>query len=470
MNKLFPGQHSVYYWGLLWIPALAVALFFVGHDPGRLSAPFGPSHDGFNAALYMIGGRAIVEEGPLASQLGASSRTVSGDRVVYAHHPPLVHLEDAAALLALGSPEVAARLPAVLSSIVVLLMMVLVLAACGLPAGPAGLGLLVAFATPMFVTFGAMTEPHALGLAPMAALTLLWQRTRLGFEPPSWVLGSVAAVATLTSWQAGLFAASVAVFLLLTDRRRAAIAVLVGTALSGILIAVWIWWAYHGDVGEFFQRALHRVGAGDTGRVTLRQMTRRQMGYFSDLFPVGKWLVVLVAALGLLDQRTRPLAAASLGTVVGYALLFRNGAYDHDYWLYCILLPLALGAAVAVDTVSRLLTAHSWLRWTRPLLGAALVVVLGIKVWQPSNEQSQHHYAAMIGAQVRSLRWPPGQRYAYHSFGDSGPTDLLPWVLFYSRRQPFGVDGPQSVPRGEIVLRFVDGRLVTVPGEQAREP
>jgi hypothetical protein len=107
MSERFSGQRRAYYWGWVWIPAVAVALFFVAHDRDELSAPFGPSHDGFNAALYMIGGRAIVEEGPLASRLGASSRTVSGDRVVYAHHPPLVYLEDAAAFMTIGSPEAA---------------------------------------------------------------------------------------------------------------------------------------------------------------------------------------------------------------------------------------------------------------------------------------------------------------------------------------------------------------------------
>jgi len=470
MNALFPTQHPVYRWGFLWIPALAVALLFLAHDPGRLSMAFGPSHDGFNAALYMTGGRAIIEEGPLASQLGASSRTVAGDRVVYAHHPPLVYLEEAAALAVLGSPEAAARLPAVLSSLVVLILTVLLLAACGLSPGPAAVGLLVAFATPMFVGFGAMTEPHALGLAPMTALTLLWQRTRIGLEPPSWMLGLVAAVATLTSWQAGLFAAFVAVFLLLADRRRAAIAVLAGTAVSGMLVALWMWWAYHGDLGEFFQRVLHRAGAGDVGRVTVRQAARQQMEYFSDLFPIGRWLVVPVAALGLLDRRTRPLVAISLVTVLGYAVLFRNGAYDHSYWLYCILLPVALGAAVAADAVSRWLAHYRGLRLAPLVLGTALVVALGITVWKPSSKQGRHRNAAEIGAQARALRWPPGQRYAYNAFGDSGPTDLLPWLLFYSRRQPFGVDGPRSVPRGEVVLRLVDGVLVSVPGEQPREP
>jgi hypothetical protein len=467
LSKLFPEQHSVYHWAPLWIAALAVTLLFVGHDPRRLWAPFGPSHDGFNAALYMTGGRAIVEEGPLASKLGASSGTLSGDRVVYAHHPPLVYLEDAVALVVFRSPEIAARLPALVSSIVVVVLLVLVLAACGLPPGSAALGLLIAFATPMFMSFGAVTEPHALGLAPTAALTLLWQRIRLGSEPPSWTLGSVAALAVLTSWDAALFAVSVAVFLWIGNRRRAAIVVLIGVTASSLLVAVWILWAYHGDLSEFFQRALHRVGAGDTGRVTLWQATRRQIGYFSDLFPVGKWLVVLVAALGLLDRRTSPLVGASLGTVLGYALLFRNGAYDHGYWLYCILLPLALGAAVAVDTVSRLLASISWLRWTRPALAAGLIVVLGIKVWRPSDEQNHQRYAAVIGAEARSVRWPPTELYAYHAFGGGGgPTDILPWVLFYSRRQPFGVEGPQSVPRGEVVLRMVNGQLVSVPGEK----
>src|SRR5438552_888455 len=133
MNNAFRERHRGYHWRSLWISALAVALLFLGHDPSRLWMPFGPSHDGFNAALYMTGGRAIVEEGPLASRLGASSRTVSGDRVVYAHHPPLVYLEDAFALAVIRSPEAAARLPAVMSSLAVLVLVGLVLAACALP-------------------------------------------------------------------------------------------------------------------------------------------------------------------------------------------------------------------------------------------------------------------------------------------------------------------------------------------------
>jgi len=89
----------------LWIAAAATAVVFLGHDTHRLWAPFGPSHDGFNAALFMTGGRAIVEEGPIESKLGASSRTLFGDRVVYAHHPPLIYLASALAFTLPGPVE-----------------------------------------------------------------------------------------------------------------------------------------------------------------------------------------------------------------------------------------------------------------------------------------------------------------------------------------------------------------------------
>ncbi|MGH9254308.1 MAG: hypothetical protein ACRD3C_07035, partial [Vicinamibacterales bacterium] len=408
-----------------WIAALAVGVVLVGHEPQRLAAPFGPSHDGFNAALYMSGGRAILEEGPLASRLGASVPTLAGDRIVYAHHPPLVYVANALALAAVPRAELAARLSAIVFSLLVLVLVVALLARSELSSGPAAVGLLAAFATPMFLMFGAVSEPHVLGLAPMTALVLLWRQVKNGSSVPSWGLASLAALATLTSWQAALFATIVAVVLFLVDRRRqAALAVLVGVVVPAVMIAGWIVWAYDGDLRAFLSRAIHRVGAG-TGLVTFREMVRQQMAYFADLFPVGGWLVVPAAAFGLTDHRTRSIVAVSLGTVILYALLFSNGAYDHNYWLYSILLPLTLGAAAAADATARWLRSSRGLAGAPPAIAAALVAALVTTAWQPSNEQRQREAAAELGAQARALRWPDGQRYAYHAFGGFGPTDML---------------------------------------------
>jgi hypothetical protein len=444
----------------------------VGHDPGRLAAPFGPSHDGFNAALYMTGGRAIVEQGLVASRMGAVSRTVAGDVVVYAHHPPLAYLTEAASLWIARSPEIAARLPPLIASLAVLALLVLLMTGCGLRQEAVGLGLLVAFATPMFVMFGTVIEPHALGLLLMTALALLWQRGRIGGEASGWAFAALAGLAALTSWEAALFAGSMGVVLSTVERRRwAGGFTLAGTAAGAGLVGLWILWAYQGHAGEFVQRALLRTGVAAGSRVSLAQVVQRQKQYLTDLFPVGRWLVIPAAALGVLDKRTRIPVAVSLGTVLGYALLFRKGAADHGYWLYCVLLPLALSAGAAADAVARWLERHApWSRAAAMTLGAGLVATLGLALTRPSNEQRQRDYVAEIGAAVRVVRWPPTQRYAYHAFGDMGPTDLLPWVLFYSRRQPFGVTGPQDVPRGEIMLRLVDRRLVSVLGERATRP
>jgi hypothetical protein len=450
---------------LLWTATLAVAILLVGYDAERLSAPFGPSHDGFNAALYMNGGRAIVEEGFLASRLGGTSHTMTGDRVVYAHHPPLVYLADAVAF-GITSTELSARLPAIASSYIALVLLAFLLAACGLSSGAASVGLSAAFATPMFLMFGAMSEPHILGLAPMTALILLWQRNRCGQRVPSWMIGVVTAIATITSWQAALCAGIIGVTLLLLDRNRpAAAAALAGCAVAAILVGLWILWAYDGDGREFMARAMHRLGTG-TGRVSFLQMGRRQVEFFNDLFPVGGWLMVPIAALGLFDRRTRAPVAVSLGTVVGYGLLFRNAAYDHNYWLYCILLPLTLGAAVAADGVTRTLSRKARLGYAPHAIAIALLVIFGLTLGRPSQEEIHRRWASEVGAQARALVWPANQRYAFHGFGDRGRTDLLPWVFFYSRREPFGVDGPQSVPRGQLMLKTTGGRPVTEPGEQ----
>ena len=451
----------------LWLCAAAILIVLgvAGRNPARIAAPFGPSHDGFNAALYLAGGRALVEDGLLDSRLGASVGTLSGDRIVYAHHPPLIYLVSGASVAIIGDRETAARLVAVLSSLGAVLLVALILSSSGVRDGASAFGVTVAFLTPMFVMFGITLEPHVMGLAPMLAIVLLWQRVRLGRTVPYWLLAGAAAVAVLTSWQAALVATLVSVGMFVFDRRRAdAAAVLAGIFLASVFTALWIVWAYDGRVGDFLERAMHRTGNG-TGQVTLRDAIGRQTQFFADLFPVGGWLMVPVASLGLFDRRTRFAVAVTLTAVLAYAVLFRNGASDHNYWLYCVLAPLAMSTAVVADAIAT--------KWGRSRTGTRIlqlfslmsVAALLVAAWRPSDEEGQRRRGMHIGSQARALHWPLQQRYAYHMFGDEGPTDLLPWLLYYSRRPPYGVSGPEVVPPSERVLRF-DGEehLILVAG------
>jgi hypothetical protein len=188
-----------------------------------------------------------------------------------------------------------------------------------------------------------------------------------------------------------------------------------------LLIVLWMIWAYDGDLRDFTGRAVDRAGAGTVTRHTL-QWSGSRRATSATCFPSGGALVVLVAALGLLDCRTRSLTAASLGTVLALAVLFRNGAYDHNYWLYCILLSLALGAAVAADALSRWATRMSL---PRACAGLALGEVLAAALWHPCTKNG-NGTSPRIGAEARALSWPAGQRYAYHAFGGRGATTFCP--------------------------------------------
>jgi hypothetical protein len=195
-------------------------------------------------------------------------------------------------------------------------------------------------------------------------------------------------------------------------------------------------------------------------------MARQQASYLRDGFPVGFWLGLPVLIWGVVDRRTRALVVATLGTVMAYAVAFKNGAYDHSYWLYSLLLPLALGGAAATAGVSRWLATTPSPRSVSLRWGLAVVLVgaLGFTMWRPSDDAEQNRIGAALGAEARAVAWPPQQRYAYHSFGGEGVTDLLPWLRFYAQREPLGVDGPDSVPRGAVLLQMVDGHLRVTPG------
>lgn len=53
--------------------ALAVGLFVVS-GWSLIGAPFGDSHDGRNAGVWVAGSRSLVGDGPIASRMGTGTR------------------------------------------------------------------------------------------------------------------------------------------------------------------------------------------------------------------------------------------------------------------------------------------------------------------------------------------------------------------------------------------------------------
>ena len=80
---------------------------------GRLDAPFSPSFDGFNTAVWATGARAVRTDGWWDARLGGRAERVSYP-TSYAHHPPLTQVEASVSGALLGDHRWAYRLVAAL--------------------------------------------------------------------------------------------------------------------------------------------------------------------------------------------------------------------------------------------------------------------------------------------------------------------------------------------------------------------
>src|SRR3954451_21772147 len=126
------------------ILAAGLAFFVIANAP-RFTSPFGDSHDGRNSGVWASGSRALREDGPISSRLGGLRR----DGSAYANHPPLISLETAAVEAIAGEHPWSSKTPALISTIVAVVLLYVVLVNARIRRIPAALGPTVGLLTPM---------------------------------------------------------------------------------------------------------------------------------------------------------------------------------------------------------------------------------------------------------------------------------------------------------------------------------
>ena len=327
--------------------AVVGAVVFLVDAWPRIAAPFGNSHDGRNASVWVLGADSLLEHGPQASRLGAWSPL----RGTYAHHPPLITPLTAAAR-ALGDHPAIARAPAWIASILAIVLLTRLLRRSGAAPAAAVATTLLVVGTPMFLVYGAMLNMEALSLPCALALLLAWQ-------PPGWSsvprTATVAAVGALVSFQGVLLGGILSIVALVRrhrDRRPFLpheVGTLAGTAIGSTLTGAWLWWA-NGGLGEMVEQARIRSSSDRFGAAAFAD---RQI---SNLFlTVPPWTVVL-AVVGLaivVRRRSWSLSLAASGAVVvAFVVGLSDGAWVHIYWNYLVLVPVALVVAPMLDEVA----------------------------------------------------------------------------------------------------------------------
>ena len=319
----------------------------------RMDAPFSPSFDGFNTAVWATGSQAVRTDGWWATRLGATAGP-TGEDVPYAHHPPLVRVEITAAELALGEHRWVDRLPALLSSLAAIWCCWGWLGACGFSPGPRALGVLAVGGSGAMLTYGAMANMEVVWLPTAFALLWAWQHAeRAG---GGWWSCFLLGVLGCTAAHQGILLVGALAVLGLVQARSARrrlrpheSAALAASVAGALTFVVWAWWAA-GGLGDLMDIARTRSGAEHGWGEFVRAQAEHSLVLFG--------IVALVCLLaGPFLTRERPALTGQLVVIwavgLSYAVVFRQGATIHPYWNAALVRAVALGAGLLGTRLAR---------------------------------------------------------------------------------------------------------------------
>ena len=230
---------------------------------------------------------------------------------------------------------------------------------------------------------------------------------RVGGQPGcSFALGLAALTDYPGFYMIGLIALH---YLIFGPRQRRTLVFAAGLgAYAVLLFGFWVGYAalVSGSVRTFAEGAQLRAGVAEDARFTFAMYYALQYGRIREFFtPALRFLAVVWGVFFVLDLRKRErwLAHSWIVLLLGYGLanliVFRQGSWVHDYWLFFFSPFFAVAAAVAVREFGR-----------RVLGGRrALVAVLLLLIWAwylpAATGQLQTFYQVRDPAETPLARW-----------------------------------------------------------------
>lgn len=434
------------------VPSRAAALVlgclvvvFVTQAVPRLSAPFGASHDGFNAAVWSVGARAIESEGIAESKLGAEAPHQDHYEGPYANHPPLIYVVTWLGRGLFGDNERGSRLTVLILSVVGLLLLYGLLRQHGIPPVAASIGVGVSALTPMFLVYGVVLDTGMLAL-PMGIAFLL-ACTRPNPSPALRIVTAVtAAVLCLASWHGALLVALVLVLSLATDwygdGKRMPIAV--GAACGFVILGAWMLWVHGG-----FAPLLDIFSEQTSERATLLGAGKAQAKYLVQTLLFTVILLPLAFLVAVARPSLRPIGIPAVAVALIFGVVLYSGGAIHDYWNYWVLLPLAVGVAGAVQLLDR----RHGVPQAIPLAVCLLIVVGGLTINSRAENNIKRGWTS--GQGLRDIQWPESQEHAYVIAAT--PEDYYPQVGYYAERPVVHVSATQA--ENDRIGVVVDARI-----------
>lgn len=321
----------------------------------------------------------MEDNGLVISRFGgryASSGHGSPD-ATYADHPPLLYGEGFVARAIAGHSAAATTAPAWVGSLAAMALLAWLLLDAGLSPPAVAAGLALGLGSSMFFVYGTMLDTFVTSVPFGLAALLAAQRAKRE-KPFVWpVTVALGALAALAGWQA-LFVAGCGVFWVLASHRheaggwRRALPLGIGVVGGFAMVVGWVLW-----VDDSLDVLLNQGGVRASS-VSVGTWADYQIGALRSLFnPVVILACPLLFAAAYRNRHTRGLVVALLVTVVGYTAAFRQGAANHVYWNFWLVLPLAVAGAAAAELIqTRLRGRRHDLAYTVLVLVAASCVLI----------------------------------------------------------------------------------------------
>jgi hypothetical protein len=450
--------------GAAWVLVAVFCLVFVVLAWTRITAPFGDSHDGRNAAVWASGSRALRTEGPIASRLGARLSLGRGETTVYVDHPPLTYWETAAVEEVVGVHPWSSRAPAWIGMVVAIALAFALLQECGISPLAAATGVALGFGCPMIGLYGTMLDSWVVGLPWAVGSLLVWQRERNGRSTRRWVVAVTAIGTIMSSWLGILVVAAIVIVEIVRATRARnwspqARTRLVASAAALLALALWIVWAA-GSFDALWSTFVSRSGAGRNS-IGVGLSWHALRGAWSDLLTGWQTLVgIPVAVIAIGSARTRRVAMVALASVVVWVGLFRNGAAIHDYWSLWIVLTLSFGFAVVADSLGALCQRRRVPGIVAPV-AATLVGVGMLGLAQLSVAQIREDEGRAAVTLLGSAHYPEQQTTAWYVGDLVQPVDWISYRTNLPARQLV------SAPAIHRLAATAPGAVILAGGDKA---
>lgn len=425
---------------------------------GPFWAPFGDDHDGRIMGRHAIQVENLQEKGLIGSGFGSDLRPFSQN---YSHHPPLMTAVYAFADGLPGSTESSLRLVSYGMGALTLLMMAGVLRRLRIGWAAVMPAVALTAATPLFWAYGRLHGPFALAVALAWAVVDLRERD----QPEQWrVIGTaVLAVAVVLSNWFGMATAALLGLWLFSRRRFDRATWTVGSAM---VIAAALTWAFvlltPDKVGVVQQAEFRTVGGGFTSAMFIERMGR----WLTELLPLWYRLLAIPAVIaGLVVRRTRWLTAMTAVLAVGWVLLFPNGSYIHDYWIFPLLLPVGLGLAGLGAAITERLPGPPRALATVAVTGVAVLMLTSMATGDVAQRYVEDPRDA--GELAQRAPVPATQRIAWHSQSIPGPR----WLAYEWDLWPTALDPEwfHAVQPADLVLLRLDRPAPWMPDDAVIE-